>query len=305
MGMLRRSLTLLLSLAAVSGCKRPAAPEADAVAALPAPAPADETRTPGKGATEAGMEVHVPLVYIDGDPRAALAYNELPAGLPLDREHRGKLCDYFKLLGAECSKIQRVDFHVTGDTVFLSGADLRKQRGLTFHFADGLGGRPRIDSALVAAELTDIVVWAGAAPGGMLKDDGRRGVRINVDGKLAAKIKRNLLEGNVEPVVEPRPGEVARYRLRDFLASRAVTVAHIRGIDLVTRDERVVRVAADDLASGIEFIAPDKGHGEMTFLVGGKAVPALAVDVWSESTPPTRPMRHADGELHASLGERP
>lgn len=299
--MLRRSLTLLLTLAAVSGCKRPAAP-ADSVAAAPAAA-ADAPRTPGKGATEAGMEVHVPLVYIDGDPRAALAYNELPAALALDGQHRAKLCDYFKQLGAECAKIQRVDFHITGDTVFVSGADLRKARP-TFHFSDGLGGRPRIDGALVAGDLTDVVVWATVPPGGMLKDDGRRGVRVNVDGKLAAKIKRNLLEGNVEPVVEPRPGEVARYRLRDFLASRAVTISRIRGIDLVTRDERVVRVAADEIAAGVEFIAPDKGHGEMTFLVGGHAIPALAVDVWAESAPPTRPMRRA-GELHASLDERP
>jgi hypothetical protein len=299
--MFHRSLALLLTLAAAAGCKRSAAPAAP-VDVAPVAAAADDQRTPGKGATEAGMEVHVPLVYIDGEPRAALAYNELPASLALDGAHRAKLCDYLKLLGAECAKIQRVDFHLHGDTKFVAGAELRKARA-TFHFTDGLGGRPRIDGALVPGDLTDIAVWSAVAPG-MLKDDGRRGVRINIDGRLVAKIKRNLLEGNVEPVVEPRPGEVARYRLRDFLASRAVTVAQIRGIDLVTRDERVVRVSAGDLAAGVEFIAPDKGHGEMTFLVGGHAIPALAVDVWSETTPPTRPMRQA-GELHAALGERP
>ncbi|HWE26921.1 MAG TPA: hypothetical protein VHB97_02920, partial [Polyangia bacterium] len=100
------------------------------------------------------------------------------------------------------------------------------------------------------------------------------------------------------------PGEVPRYRLRDFLASRAVTLGDIRGIDLVTRAEHVVRVGAAEVAAGIEFIAPDKGHGEMTFLVGGRAVPALAVDVWAQSEPPTRPMRQG-AELHAALGERP
>ncbi|MCU1283424.1 MAG: hypothetical protein JWM53_6970 [bacterium] len=300
--MFQRSLALLLTLAAASGCKRQAPPAPAPVAV--APAAADAQRTPGKGATDAGLELHVPLVYVDGEPRAALAYNELPAALALDGAHRAKLCDYFKLLGAECAKIQRVDFHVAGDTVFVAGADLRKARGTTFHFSDGLAGRPRVDGTLVAGDVTDVVVWVAAPPGGMLKDDGRRGVRVNVDGRLAAKIKRNLLEGNVEPVVEPRPGEVARYRLRDFLASRAVTVARIRGIDLITRDERVVRVAADDVVAGVEFIAPDKGHGEMTFLVGGHAIPALAVDVWAETAPPTRAMRRA-GELHAALDERP
>jgi len=247
----------------------------------------------------------VPLVYVDGEPRAAFAYNELPATLALDAQHRGKLCDYLKVLGAECAKVQRIDFHVAGDTVFVAGADLRKQRNLTFHFTDGIGGRPRVDGALVPGiDLADVAVWVKAPPGGMLKDDGRRGVRVNVDGRLVAKIKRNLLEGNVEPVVEPRPGEVPRYRLRDFLASRSVTIDHIRGIDLVTRDERVVRMSEDDLAAGVEFIAPDKGHGEMTFLVGGRAIPALAVDVWAATPPPTRPVRQG-GELHAALGERP
>ena len=302
--MLRRSLSIVLVLAAAAGCKHKAAP-GPATAAAPASAAPSGIRTVGKGAQEAGLEVHVPLVYVDGEPRGVLAYNELPSTLPLDAQHRAKLCDYLKLLGAECAKVQRIDFHVPNDTVFVAGADLRKQRNVTFHFDGGLAGRPRLDGTLVpGADLTDVVVWVQAPPGSMLKDDGRRGVRINIDGKLAAKIKRNLLEGNVEPVVEPKPGEVPRYRLRDFLASRSVNISRIRGVDLVTRDEHVVRVSEDDLAAGIEFIAPDKGHGEMTFLVGARAVPALAVDVWANTPPPARPMRQA-GELHAALGERP
>lgn len=301
--MSRHALAIVVVLAAAAGCKRSAAASAPSVAAAPAPA-ASEVRSVGKGAAEAGMERHVPLVYVDAEPRAALAYNELPAALPIDAEHRARLCDYLKLLGAECAQIQRVDFHVGDDTVFVAGAELRKQRNVTFHFADGLDGRPRLDGTLAPGELGDVVVWVKAPPGGMLRDDGRRGVRVNIDGRLVAKIKRNLLEGNVEPVVEPRPGDVPRYRLLDFLASRSVTIDHIRGIDLVTRDERVYRVGADELASGLEFIAPDKGHGEMTFLLAGRAVPALAVDLWAQSDPPRRPMRQAV-ELHAALGERP
>jgi hypothetical protein len=297
-----RSLSIILALVAAAGCKRQAEPAPAPVAA--GPAPAQEVRSVGKGAAEAGLEVHVPLVYVDGDPKAAFAYNELPAAIALDAQHRGKLCDYFKLLGADCSKVQRVDFHGSTDTLFVSGEDLRKQRRVTFHFTDGLAGRPRVDGTLAPGDFRDVVVWVKEQPGGMLKDDGRRGVRVNLDGRLVAKIKRNLLEGNVEPVVEPKPGEVARYRLRDFLASRSVTVGRIRGVDLITRDEHVVRVSAEEIAAGIEFQAPDKGHGEMTFLLGGRTVPALAVDVWSENAPPARPMLKA-GELHAALAPRP
>ena len=115
-----------------------------------------------------------------------------------------KLCDYLQVLGAECAKVQRIDFHVAGDTVFVTGDELRKQRSVTFHFSDGLGGRPRLDSTLAPGDLADIVVWVSRSAGRMLKDDGRRGVRVNVDGFFVAKIKRNLLEGNVEPVVEPK-----------------------------------------------------------------------------------------------------
>ncbi len=298
--MSRRALAVVVALAAVTGCKRQEQP---APAATAPTAPPADVRAVGKGAAEAGLEVHVPLVYVDGEPRAALAYNELPATLALDAQHRARLCDYLKILGAECGKIQRIDFHIANDTVFVAGADLRKQRRVTFHFADGLGGRARLDGTLVPGDLGDVVVWVKEQPG-MLKDDGRRGVRVNIDGRLVAKIKRNLLEGNVEPVSEPRPGEVPRYRLRDFLASRSVTIEQIRGVDLVTRDERVVRLSADELAGGVEFIAPDKGHGEMTFLVGARAVPALAVDVWADMQPPTRPMREGR-ELHAALGAHP
>ena len=85
--MLRSSLTILLTLAAAAGCKRQASPSlSQSVAAAPA-----QVRTPGKGATEAGLEPHVPSIYIDGEPRAAFAYNELPATLALDGEHRAQV----------------------------------------------------------------------------------------------------------------------------------------------------------------------------------------------------------------------
>lgn len=304
--MLRRALPILVALLVAPGCKHEAQPAAPApvVAAAAAPAAANPSavRSVGKGASEAGLEAHVPLVYVDGEARGVLAYNELPSKLAIDGQHRARLCDYLHLLGAECAKVQRIDFRTSGDTTFVSGDELRKSRKVTFSFAHGLAGRPELDGALAKGELTDIVVWVDAPPG-MLKDDGRRGVRVNVDGRLVAKIKRNLLEGNVEPVEEPKAGEVARYRLTDFLSSRSVTVARVRGIDLVTRDESVVRLSAAEVARGVEFQAPDKGHGEMTFLVGARTIKALAVDVWAASSPPARPMRvHRDGELHAALG---
>jgi hypothetical protein len=115
-------------------------------------------------------------------------------------------------------------------------------------------------------------------------------VRVNIDGRFRARLKRNLLEGNVTPVNRDRPGEPARYRLSDFLAAQKIKLDKIRGIDLLVRDERVVRVAGAD-AADVQLTAVKQHHGEMMFYFGQHYVPALAVDVWSESDPPARPMR--------------
>jgi hypothetical protein len=221
----------------------------------------------------------------------------------------------------------------------LTGAELRRfARTLTFSFRDDLAGAPRLDwsSAPKLAsrerpdEVTDLALyvdmplprWDGARAAFVDEDgkafigipynhdDGRRGVRVNVDGVMAARIKRNLLEGNVNPVTPPKPGESARYRLTDFLAARNVALPEVRGVDLLLRDERVVRLSAAEVQAGVEFTALKQHHGEMIFHVAGRDVPALAVDVWAKTDPPSRPLRSASalgavtadggGQLHAS-----
>jgi hypothetical protein len=304
---------------ATAGCKRSAdAPSAAATAAAAAATGGNgataggETRRPGQGAAEAGLDARAPLIYVDGEPRAAFAYNELPSTLKLGADHRALVCDYFRVIGADCGTIRQVDFHVAGRVVTVPGSELRRAGKLRFHFAGDLSGKPRLEGKLAPGDLDDVLIWSHATPSRILRDDGRRGVRVNVDGRLAAKIKRNLLEGNVDPVAEPLPGQAARYRLVDFLASRSLDIERIRGIDLVVRDERVVRLTPEEVAGGVEFMAPDKGHGEMTFVFGSRTVSALAVDVWAESDPPARLMRTlALGDaaadrgrgLHAALGQ--
>jgi hypothetical protein len=293
--MLRQTLAICVAIAAATGCQRHAdRPRASRAGATASSGRAeDRVRHPGQGATEAGLDARTALVFVDGAPRAAFTYNELPSTLALGADHRARLCDYFAALGTDCARIRRVDFRSRGRVLSVAGSQLRRARTLSFHFSDGLAGKPRLDGTLVPGDLDDVIIWAYDRPGGLLRDDGRRGVRVNVDGRLVAKIKRNLLEGNVDPVAAPRPGEDARYRLADFLASRAVDFDRIRGIDLIVRGEEVVRLSAAEVAAGLEFTAPDRGHGEMVFHFGGRDVPALAVDLWANSDPPSRPMRAA------------
>ncbi|MDB4970940.1 MAG: hypothetical protein JWN44_6629 [Myxococcales bacterium] len=298
----RITILLALSIAAV-GCKRRSPSVAPAAASVNTAA-AEPARVPGQGAAEAGLEVRAPLVYVDGEARAAFTYNELPSTVKLRAGGHGLVCDYLHDLGADCATVRQIDFHgPAGAIVSVPAAELRRARKtLAFHFTDGTGGKPIVERNGASVAVEDVAVFVQDKPVAGARyahDDGRRGVRVDVDGRLVGKIKRNLLEGNVEPISQPAAGGIARYRLADYLASKSADVERIRGVDLVLRDERVVRLSASELTAGLEFAAPDKGHGEMIFYFGSQAVKALAVVVWARTEPPTRALRTL--VMHAAL----
>jgi hypothetical protein len=234
--------------------------------------------------------------------------------------HRMLVCDYFHAIGADCSTIKSTQWYQgRGRVAIISGDELRRfAQRLYFNFTKDLAGKPRVEwhgaEGMVINDRPDLVanvaiyvnrkppVWdeqayalvddKGVPFAGIpyAHEDGKRGVRVNVDGRFKARIKRNLLEGNVTPVNADQPDEPARYRLLDFLAAQKVPLQKVRGVDLVVREERVVRVAAAD-AAAVQFSAVKQHHGEMMFYFGAHYVPALAVNVWCESDPPARPMR--------------
>jgi hypothetical protein len=303
-----RHITVLVALSTIAvGCKGRApavAPAKASVETAAASAPAEAPRVPGQGAAEAGLEVRAPIVYVDGEPRASFTYNELPSTLQVGEGGRALVCEYLHGIGADCASVRQIDFHgPAGAVVSIAAAELKRtKKSLSFHFADGSAGKPILEHKGVPVAVDDVAIFVHDKPVAGARyahDDGRRGVRVDVDGRLVGKLKRNLLEGNVEPISEPPPGGIARYRLADYLGSKSVQIDRIRGIDLVLRDERVVRLSEVEVAAGLEFAAPDKGHGEMLFYYGKQAVKALAVVVWAETDPPARPMRAL--VMHAML----
>ncbi|HEY2744724.1 MAG TPA: hypothetical protein VGL86_08880 [Polyangia bacterium] len=333
----RSALALAFVVVGTPACKRDTSSHGAAVVAAAQPSesqPENRHRDRGKGAEEAGVHYKNPIVYVDGETRASLTYNEMPSTVKiLERDggaHHVLVCDYFRAIGVDCSTIKETHWYgAKGQLAAISGAELRRTRNsLGLDFTNDLSGRPRIEwdsaSGLRSAEkpefVADVSVYVklkvpkwdpatqtlidahGDAFDGIPynHDDGKRGVRVNVDGRLVAKIKRNLLEGNIDPVRAPKPGEDPRYRLVDFLAASADVTGQIRGIDLLVRDERVVRLSKADLDGGVEFAAAQHHHGEMMFYFSGREVPALAIDVWAKTDAPDRPLRDAaTPALHA------
>lgn len=333
--MTRELLLLTLLFGGATACKRTAGGAARTTAAAAAVAPAN---------ARAGTSTRPPLVYIDGEARASFTYNELPSTVRLVADAsapRALLCDYFRELGADCAAIRWARFYSGSRVTIVSGAELRAvAHRLTFRFRHDLAGRPALDRDSASTlprlaatdEISDVALCleahppqAGATPRGLVgatrEDDGAppavcsgrhdvaaRGVRLDVDGRLMAPLVYPALAGKVEPVREPAAGAQARYRLVDVLAARALPIEHIRGIDLLVDDERVVRLSADELVGGVELTASTQRPDEMMFFFGDRSVTAVAVLLWSTGDPPARPMRlvgsrtvAAGGSLHAAL----
>lgn len=288
----------------------------------------DDDESGGGGGTPRYRD---PIIYVDGEPRASFTYSEMPSAVKvIDKgeyedtgvmSHHMLACDYFHALGVDCAKIKTTHWYAgRGRIAIISGDELRRfRKTLYINFTKDLAGKPRVEWAgasklhtndkpdLVAdvaiyvakkppawsQELNTLVDDKGQPIEGIpySRDDGKRGVRIDVDGRLVAKIKRNLLEGNVEPIAGGAPNEAPRYRALDFLASRGVKLDQIRGIDLLVREERVIRLSAEEVAGGLTFSAAKQRHGEMMFYFGKHYVPVMAVMFWSATPPPSRPLR--------------
>jgi hypothetical protein len=112
-------------------------------------------------------------------------------------------------------------------------------------------------------------------------------VRVNVDGRFVAYMKRNLLEGNLHPV---NAGALPRYKLNELLGSKKVRTTKFRGIDLITADERIVRLSPDE-AKDLEFALQRHGGGIADIYFAGHTVQAKALNVYVRNDVSQRPMR--------------
>ncbi len=278
-----------------------------------------------RGGRSKGKRNHDPQVYLDGVPVVAFTYNEIPSTVPAleyewepgEKATRFRICDLVKAVGADCAKVKATHWF-GGDerVVTITGDYLRKhKKDAYFDFAHGMGGRPRVQWGSVKADdmidlVNDMQIYVNKKPPKFNRQDWtltddkghelegipyaekreeKRLTRVNVDGRLVAHIKRNLVEGKL-PVVSGT-GPDARYRLADLLKENHLTLTRPGTIDLVNLDERVIHLTAEDVAAGIEFSCPRHAHGEMEFHVRGRSVRANVVNIYDRLARPDRPER--------------
>jgi hypothetical protein len=227
--------------------------------------------------------------------------------------------DYLKNLGIDLKQVKETHWYGGRDrVVIITGDEIRKNKDkLFFNFTRELFGKPRVEWRNDVKTndkvdiITDLAIYIHKTPPKWDRDawallddktheviegipycseaEPRRTVRVNLDGRLVGHIKRNLIEGNVPPAADSTAAET-RYALKSFLAVNKIAVAAIKGVDLITSDERVVRVEGD-LAAGVEFAVP-KGHsGEVLAYFGTEKATAKAINIYGRLDAPVRPMR--------------
>ena len=215
------------------------------------------------------------LLYVDGAVRASLTAGELPA-------QRMPLCDLLARVEAPCASVRGLHLYRESGAVEAGDA-----HALTLELDDGgralIGGAPVTDVTAYVAKAVPPLPVKGIP---YLDEPVRGGTRVNLDGRLVTRMKRNQLDDALTPL--SGDGDDARYALADFLAP--LHAREPRALELVTPDEGVVRVP-DAEVGRVSFSAERQRHGQMSFHFGARTVPAVAVNVYLKTTPPERAER--------------
>jgi hypothetical protein len=216
---------------------------------------------------------HAPetMLYVDGVPRASLSWAETP--------RPGPLCSVLADVGVACPTVRAVHLYALdgsvkplGDPV---GALVELEPGaVRVGGSDVRAVTVYVDKPVPALPVTGIPY---------LEEKVRGGTRVNVDGRLATRLKRNQIEGELD---EGPNG----YSLADFLAQKKLETP--KAVELVGADGEVVRVPDAEIAK-VTFAAEPEKHGQMSFRFAGRAVSTVAVNLYRALAPPVRVLAQA------------
>lgn len=217
-----------------------------------------------------------------------------------------KFTDYLKAIGVDIRSIKMM--HVYGpklsETIAVTGADLASSAASDFSFRFGalVGGKPiphvppRWSHLRSPDKMTGVMIYVKKKPPTLTRDgielDGvpqtgvpyygepvRGGVRIYLDDRLAAVIKRQELD--VALAQKGQDGELY-WSLAEFLTGHGVSTSKIVE-GWVIRDDRRAEVFAWDKLATMRFSAGSQARGGI--LLGGANVLANAIALHSRHIP--------------------
>ncbi len=213
-----------------------------------------------------------------------------------------KFTDYLKTVGVDLRKVK--ELHIYGpklsQTLIVSGKELSSPRAneLLFRFGTNTGGKaiPQspgdLGNGKVADKVTAVMVYVTKKPPTLVRNEGleldgvmqtgvpyygdpiRGGVRIYLDGKLAAIIKRQELDA--KKAVNAASGGEPSFKLADIVAAQGVDTKKVVEA-WVIRDERwEEKITGDELAN-LTFSAGAQAKGGV--LLGDKKLKANAISL--------------------------
>lgn len=220
------------------------------------------------------------------------------------KERRYRFSEYFQELGVDLANVK--ELHIYGGNqkaaaVTISGENLRESEDFYFRFGGAIWGKPlpacpeAVGDGKCPDQIGSLSLYVNKEPpkreGGHFYFEGKRvegipyfgepirgGIRVYLDGKLAATIKRNkLVESKIKPTGAPGSEE---YGLLDFLSSQGVDTNKIQEAWLVEYERRTKKYSRSELLP-VRFKAGAGGSGEV--LIGRDETPAQAIHLHSKT----------------------
>jgi hypothetical protein len=229
-----------------------------------------------------------------------------------DEQRYYRFNDYLRAIGIDLKTVKQI--HVQGpkvaNTIIATGADLRQPKADDFMFYFGLHVRgkpiPRVPlefgNGFDPDKITAVMVYVEKTPPALDDDvfvvDGRPvdgipyfgeplrgGIRVYLDDKLAAVIKRQDLDANKATT---GPDKELSWSFFEFLKSRGVDTSHVVEGWVIRDDMRHEKYAAPELAT-MTFEAPAKSgkSNSGAVLLGEQKVVANAIALHTHALAPT------------------
>jgi len=230
-----------------------------------------------------------------------------------------KFTDYFKAVGIDIKKVKEV--HLYGpkmsQTLIATGADLQGPLAneFMFRFGTNTGGKAiphapgNFGNGKTADKITAVMVYQTKKPPKLIRNEGleldgqlqtgvpyygdpiRGGIRIYLDDKLAAIIKRQELDA--KKATTGKDGEL-NFKLADVFAAQGVDTKKVVEV-WVIRDERWEEKIPGSELPTLTFSANSQAHGGV--LLGDKKYRANAIALHTRPIADTeipKPTEHDD-----------